>query len=315
MPNVLRRAILSRHRTSLQGNLRDVAIFSTQLCSFKHVYVYEPAALETTHQVPVVYLFRGHEREWVNIDEDTSRKSSTAIEDVDFLITKGVLPPMILVMPGLNSTNNHIPSLGINMQGRWSFKHRGLGTGRFWSFLTRELFPYIERKYPTTQKGKRMAVGFSLGGFTASLLGLQFPAYFDHIGIYDGLFMWPQFLDPRNEPTMPFNDTVWLENPLFDASLGKPRKQKALKKWNPTDTLTQADPSLIKQLQKTTWWITSAPGDGNKGNYERTKGIVELFKTLHIPLGFDFIVLDDKAAHNWHWTDRFLFRFLQETLP
>lgn len=278
----------------------------------KHVYVYEPAGLESLKEVPVVYLFRGHEREWVNFEEDTSRLSSTAIEDVDFLINEGALPPMILVMPGLNSSNNHIPSLGINMKGQWALKQKGLGTGRFWSFLTREIIPLIDKKYPSSANGKRLAAGFSLGGFTISLLGIRKPGYFDHLGIYDGLFMWSQYMDTRVIPQKPFNDAVWLENPLFDAAFGNPRKRKALRKWNPTDMLIASSPSQLEALRKTSWWITSAPGDGNSGNYDRTKYFVDVLKSNRIPLGFSFIVFDENASHNWHWNDRFLIRFLRE---
>ena len=314
MSKQLRRAILERHKQSLRGTLRDQKILSKHLCYTKHFYIYEPPGAQSTSELPVVYLFRGHEREWVHVEEDSSRRSSTAIEDVDFLIHEGVLPPMILVMPGLNSANNHIPSLGINMKGSWSVKQKGLGTGRFWTYLTRELFPFIEKNYPGTKNTKRLAVGFSLGGFTVSLLGIHYPGYFDHLGIYDGLFMWPKLLDPRVKPNEPFNDKVWLENPLFDAAFGKPRKRKALNKWNPTDTLFKAESSLIEQLTSTHWWISSASGDGTSGNKDRTTYFVHLLEGYKLPLGFDAIVFDEEASHNWHWTDRFLVRFLRETL-
>lgn len=314
MPNQLRRAILDRHEQSLRGTLRSQRIFSKHLCHLKHFYIYEPPGINTMQEIPVVYLFRGHEREWVHFNEDSSRRSTTAIEDIDILIHQGVLPPVMLVMPGLNSANNHVPSLGINMKGRWPITQRGLGTGRFWSYLTREVFPLIEKNYPVTRKSKRLAAGFSLGGFTVSLLGIHLPGYFDHLGIYDGLFMWHKYFDPRITPENPFNDNVWLENPLFDAAFGKPRKRKALNRWNPTDMLVNANSSLLEKLSTSRWWITSAASDGTSGNLDRTTYFIELLKSRKLPSGFDFIVFDKQASHNWHWTDRFLIRFLQETL-
>ena len=314
MSKALRRSILERHRNSLQGRLIDYRFFSRHLCQFKHTYIYEPPSVSKYKKLPVVYLFRGHEREWVNMQEDPSRVRSTAIEDVDFLIREGALPPAILVMPGLNSTNNHIPSLGINMGGRWPVLQSGLGRGRFWSFLTRELIPRMERKYPEAISGPRLASGFSLGGYTVSLLGSHLSGYFDHLGIYDGLFTWPKYQDPRNAPTEPFNDRVWTTNGLFDAAFGKPRKHSVMNKWNPTDKLLGASSVEFDTLKKSTWWITSATDDGNQGNKDRAIYYVKLLKELGLPLGFDFIVFDEHASHNWHWNDRFLVRFLRETL-
>ena len=314
MSKAIRRVILERHQKSLHGRLIDYKFYSKKLCHFKHIYIYEPPALSEQKKIPIVYLFRGHEREWVNFNEDSSRTSSTAIEDVDFLIREGQLPPAIFVMPGLNSTNNHIPSLGINMSGRWSPLQNGLGKGRFWSFLIKEVIPRMERKYPEAKSGKRLAAGFSLGGYTVSLLGIHYPGYFDHLGIYDGLFMWPQHQDSRLTPSQPFNDAVWYKNELFDAAFGKPRKQKAMTRWNPTDILKNSKPSTLQLVRKSTWWITSATGDGNRGNKHRAEFFVELFNDLDIPLGFNFIVFDEHASHNWHWNDRFLVRFLRETL-
>ena len=314
MPNQLRRAILDRHEQSLQGALRDHRIFSKHLCHSKHLYIYEPDGMSTMQNVPVVYLFRGHEREWVHFNEDSSRQATTAIEDIDILIQRGILPPVILVMPGLNSANNHIPSLGINMKGQWPRMQKGLGTGRFWSYLTREVFPLIEKKYPVTKKSQRLAAGFSLGGFTVSLLGIHLPGYFHHLGVYDGLFMWQKYQDPRVTPDAPYNDRVWLKNPLFDAAFGKPRKRPALSRWNPTNTLVNANASLLDKLRISQWWIASAASDGTSGNLDRTTYFIDLLKRHNLPNGFDFVVFDQNASHNWHWTDRFLIRFLQETL-
>ena len=95
-------AILERHRASLHGTLRLRRLQSTALSLRKPYYVYEPPGLAEGSQVPVLYLLRGHQREWVNIDEDTSRQHSTAIEDLDTLIQWGEVPPVVAVMPGLS---------------------------------------------------------------------------------------------------------------------------------------------------------------------------------------------------------------------
>ncbi len=307
------RSILERHEQTLRGRLRLRWIQSRALGLRKSFYVYEPPGYEQARALPVVYLFRGHEREWVNIAEDASRVSSTAVEDVDGAIAAGSLPPALVVMPGLNSTNNHVPSLGIDMAGAWPERLEGLGSGRFWTYLVGELLPRVACDYPQTSGGVRLAVGFSLGGYTVSLLAMHRPGFLDHAAIYDGLFMWPGHRDPRCEGDG-VTDTVWGESPLFDAALGAPRDAEALRAWNPTDTLKQADPQRLRDLRRTTLWVASAAADGQSGNRDRATFFTRLARRRGLPLGFGDIVFDPDAAHTWHWTDRFLLRFLHEAL-
>ncbi len=309
-----KRQILARHRGSLRGRLRACRLHSSALGIRKPYFVYEPPGWRTQQRLPLLYLFRGHEREWVNIGEDASRRATTAIEDLDERIAEGLLPPMVVVIPGLNSTNNYVPSLGIDMAGTWPEALRGLGTGQFWRFLVHELVPRIARDYPETHGGRRLAAGFSLGGYTVSLLATRCPGYFDHAGIYDGLFMWPDHRDPREATTDEWNDPIWCRSPLFDAALGKPRKPAAMRRWNPTDTLRHADGDLLTTLRKTTFWITSGPSDGQRGNVDRARFFVALLRERGIRTGFDEIVLDPTASHTWHWTDRFLIRFVHHAL-
>ena len=309
------RQILDRHRASLAGRLRLRYVHSHTLSLRKPFYVYEPPGLAThPAPLPILYLFRGHEREWANPREDTTRQQRTAVEEIDRLIVRGTLPPLLAVLPGLNSANNHVPSLGIDMAGDWSPRLRGLGTGRFWQFLTRELLPRIERDYPESTGGPRLMAGFSLGGFTVSLLATHLPGYFDHAGIYDGLFMWPRHHDPRQHKPGPCTDPVWCRAGIFDPALGAPRDPTALQRWNPTDLLCTGDAALLHAMQRTTFWITCAAGDGSQGNRDRALFFVDLLKKRGLSLGFESVVLHPEAAHTWHWTDRFLIRFLKRSL-
>ena len=313
MPH-LERQILTRHQASLRGTLRLRHLDSTALGIRKPYYVYEPPGLRDERRLPLLYLFRGHEREWVNIREDASRQVSTAIEDLDWRIVAGTLPPMVVVIPGLNSVNNHVPSLGIDMAGTWPAEQRGLGTGRFWRYLVHELLPAVERDYPQTRGGRRLAAGFSLGGFTVSLLATHCPGYFDHAGIYDGLFMWPNHHDPRQGTSDEWNDPIWCQSALFDAALGNPRNPAAMRRWNPTDTLRRADETLLRQILKTTFWITSGPSDGHQGNVDRAHFFVDMLRQRGLSIGFGEIIFDPTASHTWHWTDRFLIRFVHFAL-
>jgi S-formylglutathione hydrolase FrmB len=259
-----------------------------------------------------VYLFRGHEREWVNMQEDDSRDRSTAVEDIDRAIHEGLLPPMLVVMPGLNSADNHVPSLGIDMAGTWSTERKELGSGRFWTYLTAELFPVIEARYPQIEGGLRLAAGFSLGGYTVSLLAAKHPGYFDHIASYDGLLMWPRHQDPRVDGNRRCGDPVWCGASIFDPALGRPRSARTLDRWNPTDALFPDNTPLLNALRETTFWIACAHSDGRKGNRDRARFFVRLLQQHGLRLGFDGndVIFHPDASHTWHWTDRFLLTFL-----
>lgn len=285
-------------------------VHSNALGIRKPYYVYEPPGLASLTKVPVLFLFRGHEREWVNVDEDASRKR-TSIEDLDRLFAAGELPPMLVVMPGLNSSNNHVPSLGINMVGNDVWRYPGLGTGRFWDFLDSELFPRIEAEYPQTQGAARLAAGFSLGGYTVSLIAAKRPGFLTHAGIYDGLFMWPKHIDNRMPYPEPFCDHIWMKGQLFDAAFGKPRNRTAMNVWNPTDTLLAAAPGVENVMRKTTFWISAAPADGDAGNRDRARFLLSVLKKNDFRLGGMKAILHRDARHTWHWADSFLIQFLR----
>ncbi len=330
--DVLVRKILRRHRASLRGALCHRKLRSEALGIAKPYLVYEPPGVALLEKLPVLYLFRGHEREWANPHEDASRRT-TAIEDLDWLIHEERLPPLVAVMPGLSSADNHIPALGINMAGTWPDAKQGLGTGRFWTFLTEELIPSIDRRYPQAEGGLRLMAGFSLGGYTVSLLAMQHAGYFDHAALYDGTLMWPGHRDPRAKEKKPSpkqkketaasthrtspapagcTDPIWCRAGLFNAALGHPRDAAALKRWNPTDTLRDAEAGALAAMQRTTLWLRCAAADGGKGNRDRARFFAKLLRERGLPLGFEGgdVVLHPEAAHTWHWADRFLVLFL-----
>ncbi len=300
--------ILARHRETLNGSLALHRLPSAALGFSKPLYVYTPPEPARA----LVYLFRGHEREYVNFAEDGSRFHSTTIEDLDRHISSGRLPPVTAVMPGLNSSNNHVPSLGIDMAGTWPGILRGLGSGRFWQYLSEEFIPAVEARFGCD--GPRLASGFSLGGFTVSLLAALKPGYLHHAGMYDGLFMWPHHHDPRVRLNGPNTDPVWMRHMIFDAALGRPRDPRALARWNPTDILAAAEGDTLDAMRRSTYWIKCAGADGSAGNRDRAHGIAGLLRKKGLSLGFNELLLHPAAAHSWHWNDRFVLGFLHDTL-
>jgi S-formylglutathione hydrolase FrmB len=305
--------IIGRHRSTLHGVLRRFHLRSAALNLVKSYYVYEAPGVMSSGLVPLLYLFRGHEREWVNLKEDGSRSMYTSIEQVDLHIARGLLPPLIAVIPGLNSEFNVTPSLGINMVGTWNHATTGLGPGRFWDYMTEELIPEIETKYPQTVGGTRLMSGFSLGGYTVTLLAFKKAGYFHHAGMYDGLFMWPRLRDPGMQD-MPFSDRVWCTHAIFNGAFGKPRRTDAMMRWNATDMMLRASGQELDLMRRTTYWVRSAAYRGRKGNQERAEYFLNLLEDQNLPLGYDSVVLHPEAEHNWHWADTFLIDFLYATL-
>lgn len=292
------------HHKGLRGKLHLRHFKSRVLGIRKSYYVYQSADWDARRPFLLLWLFRGHEREWVNFREDSSRLESTAIEDLDALNLRKIVPPTLAIMPGLTSSNNWVPSGGVNMVGEWKPTMRGLGTGRFWDYLTGELMPHTETAYNPKGMATRAGFGFSLGGYTLQLLSMRVPGYFDHAAFYDGLFPWPSHQDPRLEGD-DHTDKIWTQSPIFDAAFGKPRDTRALDRWNPTDTLVTADDAWLEQLRQTRFWINSAAGDGSTGNIDRAKFIIGELERRGIHNQMRKVPFDEHARHNWHWTDAF----------
>jgi len=301
--------ILEHHR-NLHGILRHQTFKSQVLGIRKPYYLYQSPNWHPNEPFLLIWLFRGHEREWVNFREDPSRKETTAIQDLDALVLRKIIPPCIAIMPGLASANNWVPSGGVNMTGHWKSGMKGLGTGRFWDYLSGELIPYIEEKYNHKGKAQRLAFGFSLGGYTVQLLSMAMPGYLHDAAIYDGLFPWPGHIDPRQTDESAHKDKVWDTSGIFDGAFGTSGQRQALDEWNPTDMLLNADPDKLSLIQKTRFWISSAAGDGRIGNIDRSRFLVAELEKNGIPNQFKRIPLADQAAHDWHWNDVFFNKVL-----
>ena len=133
----------------------------------KNYNIYLPEGYDQDSlRYPVVYLFRGHEREWANPTEDGSRRGN--IKTVaDALYGRGAIGKMVLVMPGMSDSR----------------------TSAEYEYLTKELIPHIDatvRTLPVRQK--RGLDGFSYGGVDLLQLVRRNPELFFTAGSYDGSF-------------------------------------------------------------------------------------------------------------------------------
>src|SRR6266700_396019 len=85
---------------------RRITISSKTLGIKKSFYVALPPgyhrASSSQLRYPTLYLFRGHEREWVHRFQDKSRHGRTVIDVYRELLEEGKIGPMILVFPGIS---------------------------------------------------------------------------------------------------------------------------------------------------------------------------------------------------------------------
>jgi len=114
----------------------------------REIYVYLPEESGTGEIYPVIYLLDGHSL------------FNFVSSIVQMYSLRGRIPPMIVV--GIASTDrmrDFTPSERGGMSGR---PISGGGADKFLRFLSDELFPLIDSKYPT--RDYRTLIGHSLGG-------------------------------------------------------------------------------------------------------------------------------------------------------
>jgi hypothetical protein len=143
--------------------------FSSILSMQKNFNVFLPEGYDQeSDRYPVIYLFRGHEREWANPYEDGSRVGN--IKTVaDRLYSQGAIGKMIFIMPGLTG----LPPV----------------PAEEFSYVLDELIPYVDAHFRTRPVRQQRGIdGFSMGGYDALHLLWRSPETFITLGTYDGSF-------------------------------------------------------------------------------------------------------------------------------
>lgn len=296
------------HDHIYDSRLHYLRFYSQALQTVKGCYLYLPPEAEQNpqHRFPSIYFLRGHEREWINSNEDASRGNRNLIDVYLDLRARALIGPMLLVFPGVSSDDNHWPGLLSNWRApALAQGASGVGTGRFESYFIDDLIPLIDRRFPTLATGQHRAVaGFSLGGFMAFKIAMQYPKLFASVSAYDGTFLYSR----DDGETVDRDDSV-IKNPIFGPAWGEPRDFDFIRANNPSTLLSQADPQLLKQIK---WMIQYGPESGEpwSSNYYRGDAMLKLMERFGLENQLQQAVLAD-GEHSWHTADR----HIAEALP
>ncbi len=231
----------------------------------KTFYMYlPPEASEAGRRFPTLYLFRGHEQEWI----DKGVRDGTSVIDVYLALRQdGLIDPMILVFPGVTSSNGSVHSAGVNM--REPGGQQSIGTGRFEDYIVDDLIPYVDANFPTiADRSSRGVDGFSLGGFISVNLALKHPDLFATAGSFDGSFLYAKKKKPTaiNTKDPSYSASIW------DAAFGTPRDKAFASANNPITLAAAADEAAVRSVA---WLIEFGPKKlAASTNYDRGMKLV-----------------------------------------
>lgn len=254
---------------------------------------------------PVLYLFRGHEHEWIHRWQDKSRHGRTVIDVYRQLLKEGKIGPVILVFPGISSDDNRIPGLLVNFrEPELVLGVPGVGTGRFEDYFYSELIPSVDKKFRTIANRSGRAVdGFSLGGFQSIKAAAQRPDLFCSAGSFDGTFLYAA----NKGKSVRVRDRV-LHNPMFAPAFGYPPQLSFVAENSPANLLLLGERAELADVQ---WMVSSGPeyAEPWQSNYFRAQHVIEILESRRISSVIPSVMT--KAKHNWSWADK----HLETTLP
>lgn len=289
---------------ALDPRAQPIDLQSRALGIRKRFYIYTPPLHDPQRErLPVLYLFRGHETEWINPRQDPPRGGRTVIDVYEDLLAARNVGRMLLVFPGISSDDGTIPGMLTNFKA--PVRKPGLGSGRFEDYFVQELIPYVDRRFGS-YGAARGTDGFSLGGFLAIKIAAQYPDLFGSAGAFDGTFFWDDPDDPHS--IAPFDQTF--RNAMFDPAFGAgdQRDLQYAAANNPCNLIRNGHGHALRQI---TWLIEYGPEQREPDDSNFYRG-----EHLRKTLARKWIYNRGRGAlknarHTWYWADE----HLRYTLP
>lgn len=287
---------------------QKVRINSPALGIAKEFYIYTPPgyAASPTRRYPALYLFRGHENEWINKNQDATRGGRNVIDLYEELLAAGSVGPMILVFPGISSEDNSVPGMLTNFKSPGMTSAAGIGTGRFEDYFVQDLIGYVDANFRTVAtKAGRGVDGFSLGGFMSVKIASQHPELFKTAGAFDGTHFYAD-LDCSNVDAVRDANT-FTTNAMFDPVFGKPRDTAFAALNNGPNLVCNSTPAAMQSLH---WFVQYGPlsGEPLSSNYLRGDHLVGKLTEKGVTNEITPVL---EGGHNWATADL----HMRATLP
>jgi enterochelin esterase family protein len=159
---------------SARGRLEETTFASSLLKNERVMWVYTPAGFDATDaRFPLLVLLDGGAY---------TLPDAPAAPILDHLITTRRIPPMVAVLVGNTRRLVELPS------------------PEFADFLAMEIVPWAQQRHRASRNATDIVVaGSSIGGFGASLAGLQHPEVFGNVLSMSGSYWWDRGGDGERE--------------------------------------------------------------------------------------------------------------------
>jgi len=153
------------------------SLYSKILKENRQIWVHVPESMNTANSYPVLYVLDGGEH-------------FLSVCSVLNQLSTGEIPEMIVV--GIANRNNRTrdltPTKVKEAKGTTEWVKNSGGGERFTDFITQELIPYIDAKYPT--ENYRTLIGHSFGGLMVVNTLIQHPELFTNYIAIDPSLWW-----------------------------------------------------------------------------------------------------------------------------
>ena len=284
---------------------QKVHLDSTVLEVAKEFYIYTPPgyAQAIGRRYPALYLFRGHETEWINKNQDSNRGGRNVIDVYETLLAAGQVGPMILVFPGISSNDDAVSGMVTNFKSPELTTAPGIGNGKFEDYLLQDVIGYVDANFRTVaSKAGRGVDGFSLGGFMSVKIAAQHPELFKAVGAFDGTHFFSRVSCQQIDPV----DQTFL-NSMFDPVFGNPRDYSYGALNNGPSLVCNSTPAAMQSMR---WFVQHGPlsSEPNDANYLRGDHLIQKLTEKGVTNEITAVL---SGGHNWGTADE----HMRQTLP